>query len=159
LNGIDTARKIRKLVPEMKILMLSMHADPLYVTEAFRAGCQGYLLKHAAASELAFAIEQLLEGGSYVSPAFAEGGARRFFAKMAGRPSDLVAAPSLTPRQREVIQLVAEGKSIKEIAASLGISVKTVEYHKARIMSELDLHTTADLTKFAIARGIASLER
>lgn len=159
LNGIDAAKKLRKIVPETKILFLSMHADPLYVSDAFRAGGMGYILKRAAASELVFAIAEVLKGRYYVTPAIAKEVMRPVFEEGGGslaKPPDK--RLRLTPRQREVLQLVAEGKSIKEIASILEISVKTVEFHKSRIMDELDLRTTADLTKYAVAHGIASLE-
>ena len=159
LNGIDAARQLRKLVPEAKVLILSMHGDPLYVTEAFRAGCAGYLLKRSAASELVFAIEEVLKGRFYVTPGVVREVMQPVFEDCSGsRKAPPKQGRELTPRQREVLQLVAEGKSIKEIAVILDISVKTVEFHKSRIMSELDLHTTADLTKFAVAHGIASLD-
>ena len=158
LNGVEAARQIRKLAPDTKIVMLSMHADRMYVSAAFRAGCSGYLLKRSAASELVFAIEEVLKGRYYVTPAVASDVNHGDEEPGASRSKPPLGAPLLTPRQREVLQLVAEGKSIKEIASLLGISRKTVEFHKSRIMSELDLHTTAELTKFAIAHGIASLE-
>ena len=159
LNGIDAARQIRKLAPRTKIVMLSMHADAMYVNESFRAGCSGYLLKRSAASELVLAIEEVLKGRYYVTPAVVRDVVKGAFeAPEARGAAPPTTTPLLTPRQREVLQLVAEGKSIKEIATVLGISVKTVEFHKSRIMYELDLHTTADLTKFAVAHGIVSLE-
>lgn len=159
LNGIDAARQLRKRLPEAKIIVLSMHADPLYVSEAFRAGCSGYLLKRSAASELVFAIDEVLKGRFYVTPGVAREVIEPVFEdRSASRAKPPPEGRTLTPRQREVLQLVAEGKSIKEIASILDISVKTVEFHKSRIMAELDLHTTADLTKFAVAHGIASLD-
>lgn len=159
LNGIDAAKRLRKTVPESKIVFLTMHADPTYVSEAFRAGGLGYLLKRAAAAELVFALEEVLKGRYYVTPAVAKDVVRPVLERDArGRATPPEEARELTPRQREVLQLVAEGKSIKEIAHILTISVKTVEFHKSRIMEELDLHTTADLTKYAVAHGIASLE-
>lgn len=159
LNGIDAARKLRKVAPDAKLLFLTMHADPTYVTEAFRAGGLGYLLKRSAASELVFAIEEVLKGRYYVTPAVAKDVMRPVFDEDApSRREPPESAPRLTTRQREVLQLVAEGKSIKEIASILDISVKTVEFHKSRIMEELDLHTTADLTKYAVSHGIASLD-
>lgn len=158
LNGIDAARQLRKLVPDAKIVFLSMHADPTYVSEAFKAGGSGYLLKRSAASELVFAIEEVLKGRFYVTPAVAKDVLKDVFGESEpSRKEPPTEGPSLTPRQREVLQLVAEGKSIKEIASILDISIKTVEFHKSRIMEELDLHTTADLTKYAVAHGIASL--
>jgi DNA-binding NarL/FixJ family response regulator len=153
LNGVDTAREIRKLSPDTKLVMLTMHADPMYAIESFRAGCSAYLLKRSAASELVFAMGEVLAGRRYITPSLAK--------HLPALPSDSPekpTTPTLTPRQREVLQLVAEGKSLKQISALLGISVKTVEFHKARLMSELELYTTADLTRFAIARGMVSLE-
>lgn len=158
LNGIDAARQLRKILPGAKIVFLSMHADPTYVTEAFKAGGAGYLLKRSAASELVFAIEEVLKGRFYVTPAVAKDVLKDVFAESEpSRKEPPTQGPNLTPRQREVLQLVAEGKSIKEIASILDISIKTVEFHKSRIMEELDLHTTAELTKYAVAHGIASL--
>lgn len=158
LNGIDAARQVRKILPGAKIVFLSMHADSSYVTEAFKAGGVGYLLKRSAASELVFAIEEVLKGRFYVTPAVAKDVLRDVFAEVeSSRKEPPPPGRSLTPRQREVLQLVAEGKSIKEIASILDISIKTVEFHKSRIMEELDLHTTADLTKYAVAHGIVSL--
>jgi DNA-binding NarL/FixJ family response regulator len=153
LNGVDAAREIRKLSPDTKLVMLTMHADPMYAIESFRAGCSAYLLKRSAASELVFAMGEVLAGRRYITPSLAK--------HLPALPSDSPekpTTPTLTPRQREVLQLVAEGKSLKQISALLGISVKTVEFHKARLMSELELYTTADLTRFAIARGMVSLE-
>jgi len=159
LNGIDAARQIKKLVPDTKIVFLSMHTDGAYVKEAFRAGGSGYLLKRSAAEELVFAIEEVLRGQFYVTPGVARDMVGALIAGDEGssRQPPRLKAPHLTPRQREVLQLVAEGKSIKEIATILDISIKTVEFHKSRIMEELDLHTTAELTKYAVAHGIAAL--
>jgi DNA-binding NarL/FixJ family response regulator len=156
LNGLDAARQIGKLMPECKLIMLTMHASPTYAAEAFKAGVSGYLIKRSAASELKYAIQAVLRGQHYMTPLITkdvlasalhppEGTARK-------RPP-----ATLTSRQREVLQLVAEGKGTKEIASLLKISVKTVEFHKFRIMDELDLHSTAELTKYAIAEGLVSL--
>lgn len=156
LNGLDAARQIRKLLPECKLIMLTMHATPTYAAEAFKAGVSGYLIKRSAASELKHAIQAVLRGQHYMTPLITkdvldsalhppEGNARK-------RPPSI-----LTPRQREVLQLVAEGKGTKDIASLLKISVKTVEFHKFRIMDELDLHSTAELTKYAIAEGLVGL--
>lgn len=156
LNGLDAARQIRKLVPECKLIMLTMHATPTYAAEAFKAGVSGYLIKRSAASELKHAIQAVLRGQHYMTPLITkdvldsalhppEGNTRK-------RPPSI-----LTSRQREVLQLVAEGKGTKDIASLLKISVKTVEFHKGRIMDELDLHSTAELTKYAIAEGLVGL--
>jgi DNA-binding NarL/FixJ family response regulator len=156
LNGIDAARRLRKILPSAKLIFLTMHADPDYVTEAFRAGAKGYLLKRAAASELLTAIREVLKGHHYVSPLVTRNALEVMIspAKPGVKFSDRI-----TPRQREVLQLVAEGRSRKEIAAILNISVKTVEFHKASLMRELNLATAADFTRYAIEHGIITAER
>jgi len=156
LNGIDAARRLRKILPSAKLIFLTMHADPDYVAEAFRAGAMGYLLKRAAASELLTAIRAVLKGNHYVSPLVTRNALELLISspKPRGRFSD-----RLTPRQREVLQLVAEGRSRKEIARVLNISVKTVEFHKGKLMRELNLQTVADFTRYAIEHGIITAER
>ena len=159
LNGLDAARRLRKEVPRSKIVFLSMHSDPEFVVEAFKAGARGYLLKRSAASELVFSLKEILKGGFYVTPLAAN-------ALIDGikDPDDSKSQPiatlsaNLTVRQREVLQLVAEGYSAKEIASTLGISVKTVEYHKKQIMDLLNIHTVAQLTRYAISQRIVSIE-
>ena len=154
LNGLEAARIVRTRVPEAKIIFLTMHADPTYAREAFRAGASGYLLKRSATSELAKAISVVLRGRPYVTP---------LFPAQVLQPlgSDLLQltpeSGSLTPRQREVLQLVAEGHSAKEIAGQLKISKKTVDFHKGRIMDRLGLRTTSELTKYAVAHGVTEL--
>lgn len=156
LNGLDAARQLKKVVPDANVIFLTMHADQGFVTEAFRAGASGYVVKQSAASELLFAIQEVLKGRTYVSPIVAkdlvaravnpgDGGATRSFASR------------LTARQREVVQLIAEGRSTKEIAGVLKVSTKTVEFHKTRIMQQLGVHSTAELTKYALAHGLVSL--
>lgn len=156
LNGLDAARQIGKLMPECKLIMLTMHASPAYAAEAFKAGVSGYLIKRSAASELKQAIQAVLRGQHYMTPLITKDVLESALHPPAGtarkRPPS-----TLTSRQREVLQLVAEGKGTKEIASLLKISVKTVEFHKFRIMDELDLHSTAELTKYAIAEGLVSL--
>jgi DNA-binding NarL/FixJ family response regulator len=151
LNGIDAARQLRKIVPLSKLIFLTMHGDPDYVTEAFRIGASGYLLKRAAASELITAIHEVLKGHRYVSPLV---GADRQELMMAASQPGSSFSDRLTTRQREVLQLVAEGRTRKEIAAILKISVKTVEFHKARLSRGFHLRTTADFTKYAIEHGL-----
>jgi DNA-binding NarL/FixJ family response regulator len=153
LNGIDAARRLRKLLPEVKVIFVTMHADPAYVSEAFKAGAAGYLLKRSAGAELARAIEAVSSGHFYVTPLVAKDLVR---SNLQPAPDTLIKQAALTSRQREVLQLVAEGRSLKEIATILGISPKTVEFHKTQIMDILDLHTTAELTKYAIAHGLTS---
>jgi DNA-binding NarL/FixJ family response regulator len=151
LNGIDAARQLRKIVPLSKLIFLTMHGDPDYVTEAFRIGASGYLLKRAAASELITAIHEVLKGHRYVSPLV--GADRQELMRAASQPGSSF-SDRLTVRQREVLQLVAEGRTRKEIAAILKISVKTVEFHKARLSRGFHLRTTADFTKYAIEHGL-----
>ena len=154
LNGLDAARRLRKLVPDSRIIFLTMHADPTYASEAFEAGAAGYLLKRSAASELAAAIATVLDGGKYLTPLITSEALR------ASVPRSVTVPPTLgklTPRQREVLQLVAEGHSGKEIAARLGISAKTVEYHKASLMNRLGVRTGSELTKYAVAHGVTGL--
>ncbi|HKW86722.1 MAG TPA: response regulator transcription factor, partial [Nitrospiraceae bacterium] len=143
----------KKMMPEVKIIFVTMHADPAYVTEGFRAGASGYLLKRSAAAELAQAIQAVLKGQHYVTPLITMD---LFRTLIDGSPEHQPGLAPLTPRQREVLQLVAEGHSLKEIANTLKISVKTVEFHKAQIMEQLNLHSTAELTKYAIAHGLTS---
>jgi DNA-binding NarL/FixJ family response regulator len=156
LNGLDAARRIRQFLPSAKLIFLTMHADSDYVTAAFQAGAMGYLLKRAAASELKTAIREVLKGHHYISPLVTRNTIELLISseKTGRKPSD-----RLTPRQREVLQLVAEGRSRKEIASILNITVKTVEFHKATLARELSLHTVADFTRYAIEHHIIAAER
>jgi DNA-binding NarL/FixJ family response regulator len=153
LNGIDAARQIMRATPGAKLIFLTMHADATYVSAAFGVGASGYLLKRSAASELSTAIHQVLEGGKYLTPVLAAE-VQDFAIPESGCPA--TTAGGLTNRQREVLQLVAEGRSAKEIAAILGISVKTVEFHRSNITEKLGIRTTAELTKYAIEHGIVT---
>jgi len=153
LNGIDAARKLKKYHPAMKIIFVTMHADASYVNEAFQAGASGYLLKRSAAQELVQAIQVVMNGDFYLTPLITKDVISGLLTP--GR-THLPAAEDLTARQREILQLVAEGYSAKEIASQLKISHRTIEFHKAKIMEELNLHTTADLVKYAIAHGLVS---
>jgi len=156
LNGLDAARRLRKVAPESKLIFLTMHATPVYAMEAFKSGASGYLIKRSAASELKQAIRAVMQGQQYLTPLITKDvlTATLYPPDAAARKRPFA---MLTPRQREVLQLIAEGKGTKHIAALLHISVKTVEFHKFRIMDELDLHSTAELTKYAIAEGLLSL--
>jgi len=153
LNGIDAAQQLRRVAPDAKLVFLSMHGDPTYVTEAFRAGASGYVLKRASAAELIQAIRAALRGQTYLSPMLAKDVLDPLLQGKQGLGS---AQTQLTLRQREVLQLVAEGRSLKEIASILCVSVKTVEFHKTRIGKQLGLHTIADLTKYAVSHGLVS---
>jgi DNA-binding NarL/FixJ family response regulator len=150
LNGIEAARQLRKIVPQSKIIFLTMHGDIGYVKEAFRVGASGYLIKRSAASELATAIHEVMKGHTYVTPLVTRDMMESFLEPTA-QPEKL--PDRLTPRQREVLQLVAEGHSNKEIAAILKVSTKTVEFHKYNLMQALGIHTTAELTQYAMRHG------
>jgi DNA-binding NarL/FixJ family response regulator len=151
LNGIDAAYQLKRLVPDTKLLFLSMHGDATYVTEAFRAGAAGYVLKRSTATELLQAIRAVLRGQLYLSPMLAKD---MLDPLLHSKRSMTAPQKQLTMRQREVLQLVAEGRSLKEIASILCGSVKTVEFHKTRIVKQLGLSTTADLTKYAVTHGL-----
>lgn len=154
LNGFETARQVKKISPSARIPFVTMQTDRDYVEEAFRSGASGYVLKQAPAHELMDSIRTVLEGHYYVSSLIAEKtGAIPF--DPSTNPAYLFAS-SLSVRQREVLQLVAEGKSMKEMADILGISVRTVEFHKNNIVRQLGLHTTAELTRYALDHGIVN---
>ena len=155
LNGIDAARQIKKLSPSAKLIFLTMHTSPSYVTEAFHVGASGYLLKRSAPMELPLAIEAVLKGQQYLTPSITKPVLTQTMElKEASAIKD--SAVELTPRQREVLQLIGEGKGTKAIASLLHVSVKTVEFHKTCLMKQLDLHTTAELMRYAITQGLAS---
>lgn len=154
INGFEAARQLRQLTPASKLIFLTMHSDTTYANEAFEAGASGYLLKRSAASELIKAIRTVTDGKTYLTPLL--------------RPKDLLPFSNgsekqvpklkhLTPRQREILRLIGEGESTKDIAIFLSISVKTVEFHKSNIMNTLDLHTTAQLTRYAVSHGLTKL--
>ncbi len=151
LNGIDAIRQLREIAPKSRIVVLTMHADSTYAVEAFKAGAQAYVVKQSAATDLVHAIRAVLAGQRYVAPSL-----RPSVLATSGLP-ETPRAGRLTPRQREVLQLVAEGRSVKEIAAVLGVSLKTVEFHKGRIMNQLGLRRTADLTRYALAHGLVAI--
>lgn len=156
LNGLDAGRQIKKSLPDTKLLFLTMHSSPTYATEAIKLGASGYLLKQSAATELPKAIEAVLKGQIYLTPAITK--PMLNMVMQPGQPDLKSSLMDLTPRQREVLQLIAEGKSTKDVAVCLSISVKTVEFHKVRLMEQLDLHSTPALIKFAIAEGLVSAE-
>jgi len=155
LNGIEVARRLKQSNPDAKLIILTMHGDLSYVNAAFEAGASGYVLKQSAATELVTALHEVASGRRYVSSLiFKRLGAE---APAFLRRSKTLSA-NLTSRQREVLQLVAEGRVRKEIAQILGVSVKTVEFHKQKITEKLAIHTDAALTAYAIRHGIASGE-
>jgi len=150
LNGIDAARQIKETLPDTRIVILTMNEDPDLVPEAFRAGASGYLLKRSAASELLTAIHEVVQRRSYVTPLITQGLAGWM---MLGADAN-GSTGQLTARQREVIQLVAEGRSMKEVANILNIAPRTVAFHKYRVMDQLRLKTTAELIQFAVKHHI-----
>lgn len=155
LNGIDAARQLKSILPKVKIIFLTMHGDPTYAAEAFRAGGDAYVLKRSAVSELELAIREVMKGRSYVTPLVTKGIVDATD-KPNQNPVSKLMFHGLTSRQREVLQLVAEGHSTKIIAGLLNVSVKTIEFHKSGIMERLGIRTTAELTRYAITHGIVS---
>jgi DNA-binding NarL/FixJ family response regulator len=156
MNGIEAARKIRAEIPAVKIVALSMHSDRRFVAEMLRAGTSGYLLKDSAFQDLLSAIQAVGANQVYLSPKIAKIMVREFVQQ--SPPGDSSVFSQLTERQQEVLQLLAEGHSTREIACRLNVSVKTVETHTQKVMERLDLHSIAQLTKYAIREGLTSLE-
>jgi DNA-binding NarL/FixJ family response regulator len=153
LNGIDAVRQIKKVHEAIKVVFLTMHLDVAYAVSAFEAGASGYVLKHSASDELVTAIHEALQGRTYMTPLIA-GKLSKTHEEGGQRQNDT--APSLTSRQREVLQLLAEGYSTKEIATILSISIKTVEYHKYRMMEDLGAKGLAELVRYAVKHGVAT---
>ena len=151
LNGMDAARQIKKMDEQIKIVFLTMHSDVSYAAGAFDAGASGFVLKHSAPQELITAIREAMQGRTYVTPMIAGeliGSYKNGNLRAAGSPS------ALSPRQREVLQLLAEGKSTKEIGALLNISTRTAEFHKYRMMEQLKIKTSAELVQYAVKHGL-----
>jgi len=148
LNGCDAAREILQACPRAKAILLTMHTEDHYVLEALRAGIKGYVVKTQAAADLVRAISEVQKGAVYLSPGVSQTVVQAYLTK-AELPPDL-----LTPRERQVLQLVAEGKTTKQVAKLLGITQKTAESHRTRIMEKLDVHETASLVRYAVRRGL-----
>jgi two-component system response regulator NreC len=148
LNGVDAARELSRSFPKTKSILLTQHDEDQYISEALEAGVMGYVLKSQAASDLVQAIGQVSRGQFYLSPGVSSAVAQAFRSK-SEKPRD-----PLTSRERQVLQLIAEGKSTKDVASLLGISVKTAESHRTRLMQKLDIHETASLVRYAVRRGI-----
>lgn len=148
LNGLDAGQQVKVQRPETRLIFLTQNQDPNFAAEAFRRKASGYLLKNSAATELVTAIREAMRGRTYVSPLIAE--------VTLSRLSDPARKDriDLTPRQREVLQLLAEGKSMKDVARILNVSIRTVEFHKQRIMELLDLKTNAELVRYAVKEGM-----
>ncbi len=156
LNGMEATRRIVAEFPNVKIIALSMHSDSLFVTEMLRSGASGYLLKDCAFEELERAIRTVMANKTYLSPSISGVVVDDYLHRLS--KADFSNSEVLSDREREVLQLVAEGKSTKQIALKLHISTKTVETHRRQIMNKLDIHTVAELTKYAIRKGLTSLE-
>jgi DNA-binding NarL/FixJ family response regulator len=151
LNGIDAATQLKKTQPSVKVIFVTMHSDADYVRSAFEAGASGYLLKRSAVDELEQAIRTVWAGHTYITPLIAKD---LLDVLLSNRPRQPQQKKALTFRQREVLQLLAEGQTMKDIALRLKISSRTVEFHKAQIMEQLELRTTAELIKYALTHGI-----
>jgi len=150
LNGLDAMRQIKQALPDVKVILLTVNEDPNLVAEAFQCGASGYVLKNCAASELTEAIGQVLRGRSYVTPLVTKGMVNSFL----DGPKHGHESPKLTPRQREVLQLLAEGHSMKMVANILDISPRTVAFHKYRMMDALHISSNSALIQFAIKNNI-----
>jgi two-component system response regulator NreC len=148
LNGLEAAREIRRASQKTRTILLTRHDEVQYVTQALRAGVKGYVLKSQAATDLVQAIQQVGSGKIYLSPNISRAVVEAYLNK-----SDLPPDP-LTPRERQVLQMVGEGNSTKDVARILGISTKTAESHRARLMRKLDIHETASLVRYAIRQGL-----
>ncbi len=151
MNGIEAAHALQAQFPSMKLVFVTMHADPAYIRAAFQAGASGYILKQSLSNELSLALQTVLQGQTYVTPLIAKDvvdGMRR------GNSRPL---PELTARQQEILPLIVDGLSAKDIALRLNISHRTVEFHKAQLMQQLNLHSTVELIKFALTHGLARL--
>jgi len=156
LSGLEALPRIVKDFPDAKVLILSAHANEEYVIRALRSGAAGYMLKDAAAAELRVAIDSVIQDKTYLSPSISRTVIDSYLKRVGGSFSPL---EQLTARQREILQLVAEGKNTKEIAGLLGISIKTVEAHRLQLMARLDIHDVPGLVRYAIRSGLVSSER
>jgi len=156
LNGLEATRRLVKDYPQVRVVMLSMHADESHVLQALRAGASGYVLKGSAPRELEMAIEAVARGEIFLSPAISKHVIDVYLNRAEGQSNSL---DLLTPRQREILQLIAEGKSSKQIAQLLDASVKTIESHRASLMERLDIHDVAGLVRYAIRHGLVSPEK
>jgi DNA-binding NarL/FixJ family response regulator len=148
LNGIDATREMAHSSPKTKTVLLTQHEEEQYIHEALEAGVKGYVLKSQLASDLIHAIQQVLRGGFYLSPGVSRAVVEAYRSR-ADRASD-----PLSDRERQVLQLIAEGRSTRDVASLLGISVKTAESHRSRLMQKLDIHETASLVRYAVRRGL-----
>jgi DNA-binding NarL/FixJ family response regulator len=151
LNGVEAVGRIRKEFPRTKAIVVSMHAGEEYVRPALRAGASGYLIKDAAADELALAIQAVMHGETYLSPPISKLLITNYFERTGNTPRS---PEQLTSRQREILQMIAEGQNTRKIASSLNISVKTVETHRLQLMARLNIHDVPGLVRYAVRNGI-----
>jgi DNA-binding NarL/FixJ family response regulator len=162
LNGLEVAERAARELPDVRVIILSMHANEEYVMQALKAGAKGYVLKDADLAELRLAVQSVMRGKTFLSPSISRPVIDNYLARVRGRkdappPSGGVEPfATLTSRQREILQLIAEGNSNKDIARKLNLSVKTVDTHRTDIMRRLDIHDTAGLVRYAIRTGIVS---
>jgi DNA-binding NarL/FixJ family response regulator len=156
LNGLEAAAQIRRECPEVRVIILSMSADEAHVLQALRAGASGYLLKDASPDELSLAIQAVMRGDTWLTPRVSRQVVEGYVGRLSQGETTLDA---LTPRQREILQLIAEGQGTKEIAFKLGLSVKTVETHRAQIMERLNIRDVPGLVRFAVRSGLVSSDR
>jgi DNA-binding NarL/FixJ family response regulator len=154
LNGLDAIRELRQVVPAARMVVVTMHADPRMAAEALRAGASGYVLKHSAGHELIQAVREVTRGRVYITPLIAH----EVISVLAGTPAASPDVPHLTSRQRQVLQLVAEGHSMKRVAAMLNVSRRTAETHKYQLMAQLGVHSTAGLVQYAFRLGLLPLD-
>jgi two-component system, NarL family, response regulator NreC len=148
MNGLIAARELKRVCPSAKTILLTRHDEDQYVIEALRSGIRGYILKNQAATDLVHALQQVCRGQVYLSPGISRVVVDAYVSK-SGMPDD-----PLSAREHEVLQLIAEGKSTKDVASMLGVSVKTAESHRSRLMQKLDIHETASLVRYAVRRGL-----
>jgi DNA-binding NarL/FixJ family response regulator len=162
LNGLEVASRLHKEHPEISVIILSMHSNEEYVLQALRAGASGYLLKDSAPTELELALRSVSRGETYLSPSISKHVVDDYLRRVSNKSMDISkdsGIQELTPRQREILQLIAEGNSTKEIAQKLIVSVKTIESHRIQLMERLGIHDIAGLVRYAIRMGIVSPEK
>jgi DNA-binding NarL/FixJ family response regulator len=163
MNGLEAAERMRKEFSGLRIIILSMHSNEEYVLQSLRVGAAGYLLKDASASELESAVRSVARGETFLSPAVSKHVISNYLRRAEGEDRRLESGKTifdqLTPRQREILQLIAEGNTTQEVATRIGISVKTVETHRAQLMARLDIHETAGLVRYAIRMGLVNPEK
>lgn len=156
LGGLEASAQLKQELPEVRVVILSMHANEEYVLQALRAGAAGYMLKDSATAELELALQAVMQGETYLSPPISKQVVEGYVQRVG---AEQPVADNLTPRQRQVLQLIAGGHSTKEIAYHLELSVKTVETHRAQLMERLQIHDIAGLVKYAIRNGLVSSEK